>query len=85
MAEDLKGVFASGLDVVAEELRQDVIEETKDLVEDLNQVLNGFRGDRILPKKLLRRSRRSPLPCGPRQAPSACGSSAPSPTGWKTI
>ncbi|MBT4628125.1 MAG: hypothetical protein HOC63_15735, partial [Rhodospirillales bacterium] len=45
MAEDLKGVFASGLDVVAEELRQDVIEETKDLVEDLNQVLNGFRGD----------------------------------------
>ena len=45
MPDDLKGVFAGGLDVVAGEFRQDVIDEAKDLVPALTELLDGGRQD----------------------------------------
>ncbi|MBC8159222.1 MAG: Hpt domain-containing protein [Alphaproteobacteria bacterium] len=46
MADDLRGVYAHGIDSIAQELRREFIDEAKEQVTELALLLNGVRTER---------------------------------------
>lgn len=46
MTDDLSGVYAHGVDTIAQELRQEFIDEAKELLVELALLLNGVRNER---------------------------------------
>lgn len=46
MADEFNGVYANGLDEIAKELRQEFLDETKEIIINLDLLLDGYRNER---------------------------------------
>jgi len=53
MTDDLSGVYATGVDTIAQDLRQEIIDEAKEMVTELTLLLDGVRHERNSAEELI--------------------------------